>query len=293
MASARDLTLQLNGKWYRHYGVAPCPVCQPARQKHQTALTLRDSEIGLLAHCKKSNCDFRDIVSALGLRDAPFRPADPFEMALRKTQDHEQRRKRSAQAQAIWDEATPIQGTVSEAYLRSRGITAILPETLRHHSSCWHSPTAKTYPALIARVDGSDGFAIHRTYLKADGSGKADITPSKAMLGTTAGGAVRLSPLKQGIILAEGIETALSLASKLSDLPATFMAALSTSGMKGFCLPPDPSVLFIATDGDDAGKAAGYDLAAKAYMNGWTVRMMEAPPGQDWNDVLRSMGCKA
>ena len=292
MSLAQDITLQLNGKWYRHYGVAACPVCQPARQKHQTALTLRDGDVGLLAHCKKSNCNFTDILSALGLRDGPFKQADPFETAMRKVQEHEQRQKCSAQAQMIWNEAISIHGTPAETYLRNRGITAALPDTLKYHPACWHSATAKTYPAMIAKVEGSEGFAIHRTYLNDDGLSKAAITPNKAMLGTTLGGAVHLSPKGEGIVIAEGIETALSLVSMLPDIPATFMAALSTSGMKGFILPSDPSVIFIATDGDDAGKAAGYDLATKAYMQGWAVRMMEADEGQDWNDVLQDKGSK-
>ena len=67
MTEARDLTLSFGGKWYRRYGAAPCPVCQPEGRRGQNALTLSDGRAGLLLHCKKSGCDFRDILAAGGI----------------------------------------------------------------------------------------------------------------------------------------------------------------------------------------------------------------------------------
>ena len=46
---------------------------------------------------------------------------------------------------------------------------------------------------MVAAVQGNQLAAVHRTYLKTDGSGKADIEPSKMMLGATKKAAVRLS----------------------------------------------------------------------------------------------------
>lgn len=73
MTDAKDLTRTLGGKWYRRYGAAPCPVCQPHREKGQNALTLSDGRAGLLLDCKKSGCDFRDILCAAGITPGSYR----------------------------------------------------------------------------------------------------------------------------------------------------------------------------------------------------------------------------
>ncbi|WP_246045587.1 toprim domain-containing protein [Rubellimicrobium roseum] len=127
---------------------------------------------------------------------------------------------------------------------------------------------------------------MHRTYLRADGSGKANVEPAKAMLGGTAGGAVRLSNRAGQLVVAEGIETALSLASGLLSAPASVWAALSTSGMRSLRLPLAPGRLAIAPDGDEAGHAAARALAERAHALGWWVDLLPAPQGWDWNDVL-------
>lgn len=287
MTDARGLTDALGGKWYRKYGAAPCPVCQPDRKKAQNALTLADGRDGrLLLHCKKSACAFADILAAAGLRSGDYAPPDATTLALREAEQQAETEKRAAQAKQLWTEAQPIAGTAAETYLRRRGITCELPSTLRLHGSCWHGPTARRYPALVAAVQGANQPAVHRTYLRADGVGKADIDPAKLMLGATAGGAVRLTNRPGPLVVAEGIETALSLAAGLLRTRATVWAALSTSGIRGLRLPDQPGRLTIAPDGDTAGREAANALAARAHALGWQVSLLPAPDGCDWNDVL-------
>ena len=180
-------------------------------------------------------------------------------------------------------------GTLGEKYLRNRGITSDLPDTLRFLRNCWH-PSGKRIPALIALVEGVEEFAIHRTYLQLDGSAKTQVSPSKAMLGKVSGGAVRLTSRGNSLVVTEGIETALSLSSGLLDFPATIWAALSTSGLQGLKLPETASKLIIASDGDAEGRKAAYKLALRAEMSGWQVSFLDAPEGQDWNDVLNVKG---
>lgn len=291
MTDARDLTQELGGKWYRRYGAAPCPVCQPNRGKGQNALTLADGRNGrLVLDCKKSGCAFLDILAAAGVRSGDYSPPDAATLAQRDREAKAEAEKRAEQARRFWSEAQPIAGTAAETYLRGRGITCDLPATLRFHGDCWHGPTAKRYPALVAAVQGATRPAVHRTYLRADGSGKADIDPAKAMLGATAGGAVRLSDGHSRLVVAEGIESALSLLCGLLDGPATVWAALSTSGLRGLRLPPNPGRLTIATDGDAPGRAAGHALADRAHALGWQVSLLPAPDDRDWNDILTMKG---
>lgn len=214
----------------------------------------------------KSCRDHVATVLGLGSSSQLVRPS-PRVVERISQDDAERCKKREARAMACWKEARTIDGTIAEAYLRSRGITCDLPDTLRFHPSCRH-PTSISMPAMVAIVEGSERFAIHRTYLSAFGEGKAEITPAKAMLGKVAGGAVRLSTEGGKLVVCEGIETGLSLLSGLLRGPATVWAALSTSGMKGLTLPSEVGRLTIATDGDDAGRVAGNALATRATIAG-------------------------
>lgn len=290
MTDARTLTIDLGGKWYRSYGAAPCPVCQPQGGKRQNALTLADGAAGrLLLNCKKSGCDFSDILGAAGVVPGSYSPPNPLELARREAERRAEALKREQQAKWTWSEAQSITGTMAETYLRGRAITCPMPDTLRFHPACWHV-SGKRYPALVALVEGGDGFAVHRTYLRPDGMGKAEVDPAKAMLGATAGGAVRLSGGHSTLAVAEGIETALSLSCGLLRHPATIWAALSTSGLRGLHLPRDPGKLTIAPDGDKAGRAAAQALAERAHAFGWDVSLLPAPDGRDWNDILAMKG---
>lgn len=295
MSDARALTLALRGKWYRTYGLACCP----AHGDRRPSLTLADAPDGrLFLHCK-TGCDFRDVLAALrdrGLVDRHARPQppSPSEIARRRAEDEANAVNRERRAMAVWREALPVHGTLAETYLRGRGITCPLTYSLRFHPACWHGATAQRLPALVARVDGLPRLAVHRTYLRADGSGKAEVDPPKAMLGAALGGAVRVAEAKGPLVVAEGIETALSLPSGLLRGPATVWAALSAAGIAGLRLPAGiPHKLTIAPDGDTAGLEAAHKLAERASALGWTVSLLPAPDGRDWNDILMLKGAAA
>ena len=218
-----------------------------------------------------------------------WKAPNPVETAQRKAQAKEEANRRSLQAQRLWLEAMPIAGTVAEQYLRQRAITCELPDTLRYHPECWH-PSAKRLPAMLAVVEGAANFALHRTYLAPNGSGKAKVDPPKAMLGQVSGGAVRLAKASGPLVVAEGIETALSLCCGLLNGPATVWAALSTAGLVSLRLPPEVGKLVIAADNDKAGHRAANDLATKAFRIGWEVTLSPPESDADWNIVLRGMG---
>jgi hypothetical protein len=284
MSDAREITVALRGKWYGRYGLAFCPAHRNTVTPALSVGTGRDGQ--LLLNCK-AGCDFRDV--AVALRDRGLSQADGSPQRDYKAEQAAADHKRSLQAMQLAREAIPITGTIAETYLRGRGITCPMSDMLRFHPACWHS-SGKHLPAMVARVQGSDGYAIHRTYLAAGGSGKANVEPAKAMLGNCAGGAVRLMEADGPLVVAEGIETALSLVSGLLQTPATIWAAMSTSGMQNLRLPTIPARLTIASDGDPAGRTAAKMLAERAYKLGWTVSFLHAPEGKDWNDILREGG---
>lgn len=286
--NARELTINLGGRWYHGYGAAPCPVCQPERRRDQNALTISDGTNRLLLNCKKSSCDFRQIIAAAGIRSIEFCRPSFAEICRRKSEASVAAMRRSNAAKRVWTESQSIEGTLAEVYLRGRSISCNLPDTLRFHPRCHHGPSRGAFPAMVALVEGGEGFAIHRTFLRSDGKGKAGLPAGdKLMLGSVGGGAVRLADALGQLVVAEGIETALSLASGLLPKPATIWASLSTSGLRSLRLPELPGQLAIATDPDPEGRKAAGVLAKHALELGWRVSILEPLDDRDFNDILQ------
>ena len=284
--NARAICDALSGRWHGGYGLAYCPAHPNTRTP---ALSLKDGRDGkLLVYCH-AGCTGNDVLAALRARDilpgvSDWKP-DPCEVERRRAEREGKAHRRTEQAKRCWTEAVPISETLAERYLQARGITCQLPPTLRFHPHCWHGPTATKLPALVAAVGvGRKITGVHRTYLAEPGA-KAFGKESKLMLGRCAGGAVRLSGGPGPLVVAEGIETGLSLLSGLQDASPRVWAALNTSGMSGLVLPPDPGELVLAPDGDAPGREAANKLAARATTKGWRVRIMRCPDDSDWNDV--------
>lgn len=253
----------------------------PAHDDHKPSLSLSLSEEGvLLAHCY-AGCSFPDILSALRRR------------GLLEKNDSLQQRDRlpmasNEMALRIWRESVRAEGTYVETYLRSRDIQGSIPPTLRFHPSLFH--TSKTYhPAMVGAIavwPNKTIAGVHRTYLTAEGTDKATLLPNKMMLGSTKGGAVRLSPIGAKLILAEGIETALSCFTATN---ISTWSCLSSSGMIDIVVPPleITQEIIICADGDGAGQNAANKLAKRLDGAGYIVRIAPSPQGQDFNDILR------
>ncbi len=297
MTEAERVTHALGGEWRGGSGLAPCPVCQPEGRKDQRALAVSDSGGRLLVHCHKSGCKVLAELQARGLaegRGAHAAPPDPAEAARRRADDQRRDAQRLRLAHDLFAAAVSCEGTPAQTYLETvRGIAGLsfgkMVNTLRFHPAALHSPSGLHLPAIVAQIRGTKGEAlgIHRTFLKPDASGKADVIPAKMMLGPSAGGAVRFGPDGRIIALAEGIETALSV-SRASRL--TVWATLSTSGLKGLILPPAPvaEVVIIAADHDEAGLEAAAITAGRLEAEGRAVSIIHPRrAGTDFNDVLR------
>jgi len=127
---------------------------------------------------------------------------------------------------------------------------------------------------------------VQRTWIALDGSAKASLDPVRFSTGPVSGGAVRLAPAAETLMVAEGIETALS-AMTATAMPA--WAALGTSGMKALILPPIVKTVIILADHDlsGAGDRAARTAAARWLAEGRRVRIaIPAEAGTDFNDVL-------
>jgi hypothetical protein len=210
-----------------------------------------------------------------------------------ETEDERDAR-RIARALKTWDAALPALGSPVARYLASRGICVPPPATLRWAPRCWHGELHRELPALVALVEHVDRgiVGLHRTYLRGDGSAKADLPKDlqKRALGPIGGGAVRLGMPRLGEwhVLAEGIETALSITAA-SGLPA--WAALSAGGLRSLVLPPELTMVVICGDNDASGvgQRAAHDAADRFIAEGRRVRVAIPPaPDTDFNDMLRA-----
>jgi hypothetical protein len=236
-----------------------------------------------------SGCDRRDVLAEINARfggNAEHAFSRGTAAKVAKVDERHANDKRTDAARRIWREAQPAAGTLVASYLRSRSIDIPPPPTIRFHKACWHSGARRPFPAMVAAVQGPDGrlVAVQRTYLRPDGSGKADVNPAKKALGPTSGGAVRLAAASDGLLIGEGIERTLS-AMQASGRPA--WATLGTSGMKGLILPDHVRELVIIADADPPGIAAANAAADRWTGEGRTVRIAVPPAGRDFNDCWR------
>ncbi len=191
------------------------------------------------------------------------------------------------QASQCWAESVPIDGTLAERYLRSRAVTCRLPKSLRYHPAVRPRRSGHTMPALIGAVrNGSKFIGISTTFLVESGRG-AFGARSTQTLGQCGGSAVRLTSSYGPLLVAVGLETALSLMSGLSDSSLSVWAALTPDGMANLSLPHNPGELVLAPDGNAPGREAADKLAERAVGIGWRVSIMQIADGADWNYLAR------
>lgn len=281
MMDIQLITHNLGGSYRNGKGYAPCPVCQLEGRKDQNALCLSQQGDKILAYCFKSHCSFMDIAKAAKLP----RGKVGIDREAQKQADAKQLKYEALQlskARSLWNASKPIKNTIAAKYLRGRGITGPLPDNLRFMPDIYHGASQTWCCAMVANIEPIGG--VHRTYF--DKKGIRLNKSAKMMLGPCSGGAVTLSKGSGPLVVTEGIETGLSLLQMLAERVPTVLATLSTSGMKAVKLPPKPHGLIIGVDGDEAGKLAANNLAIRATSLGWSVSLMEAPNGQDWNDIL-------
>lgn len=192
---------------------------------------------------------------------------------------------------SIWRATLGLPGTIADQYLLAR-CCALPPADghVRFHPHLEH-PSGYVGPALVALITDAitrEPISLHRTWIDADGT-KADVDPPRLLLAghRKQGGVIRLWPdemVGYGLGIAEGIETALTLATVLnpvwSVIDAGNMAALpALAGIE---------VLTIAADNDEAGLKGANACATRWTEAGCDVRVVVPPTkGYDLNDFAR------
>ena len=199
----------------------------------------------------------------------------------------------------VYAQTVPVQpGDLVHRYLESRRIDEMIyPASLRFGAAL-RDGEGGVRPCMVAMVGvygemddrGRQRYAsMHRTFLRPDGGGKADMqSPRKMMPGELPDGAcVMLSRWTHSgaIGIAEGIETAMS-ASAIFGIPV--WAAISSAGLAKWSPPPDAEEVVIFADNDKkfGGQAAAYALAHRlAVRRGGVSVQVPTVAGEDWADV--------
>ena len=263
----------------------------PAHDDRSPSLSIADGAEGRILLTCFAGCAWAAIRDALQARSLwPIRqqPACPARSngGPRRPQLFEAGSDGLAAVKQIWRSAIAVPGTFVETYLQSRSITAPAPPTLRY-ASLWHRESRQSLPCMVAAVQAADGrlSGLHRTFLRHDGRGKADVQPAKKMLGSCRGGAVRLAAAGRRLSLCEGIETGLSVREACADLPV--WCVLSAGNLDRLTMPPQVEEVVLVADGDPVGLAAAYRAAQRYGASGRRIRLVELPSGMDANDVLR------
>ncbi len=257
-----------------------CPECGRGPKDRTMGVTVTHE--GAVAHCFRCNHveHYRD-------RRSTCRPGKavicPVESQKRETLSSDGRR--------FWDTCKVISGP-ARAYLERRHCV-IPPEDgdLRWHPALRH-PDGYIGPALVGLITNvltREPMSLHRTWLLADGSDKANVNEPKRVLPghRKQGGCIRLWPdeaITTSLSVAEGIESVLSLAH--AHPPA--WSLVDANNLAGFHVLPGIEDLVIGVDRDPAGLDAVRRCGARWHAAG--VRVQVADPkkdGADLNDIAK------
>jgi len=175
------------------------------------------------------------------------------------------------------------------------------PKALRFAPALWNAETRQSWPAIVAAITSAEGktVAIHRTWLREDGYGKAPVPEPKLTLGRYAGGAIRLwrgasrkplaeAPAGETVVVGEGLEDCLSSVVARPDLRV--LCAVAMANMGGMVLPPAIARVLILKQNDKEREAiVGLKRAIRNFQaQGKSVGLVESTVGKDVNDLLRA-----
>jgi len=179
----------------------------------------------------------------------------------------------------IWSET--VENGPHKAYLLGR--LGRLPQglsALRYHSRC---PRGRDrLPAMVALMCDAvtnEPTGIHRTFIKPDGSGKADVQPAKMMMGRAAGSVVRLTPdenVTTGLGICEGIEDGIAI---LNAGWAPVWCCMSAGNIAALPLLHGIESLTVFADADSPGRKAAATVAQRWRQAGGEAVIAEPPVG--------------
>lgn len=267
-----------------------CPACGRERRNDKTVGVTIDAAGAGVAHCFR--CAYVETHRPDRpdhKRQQPARRLHPVQSVAVETAP--QRDALSPQGRAVWRASHPIApGTPAAHYLNMRRC-ALPPVSghLRWLPSHRH-PTGHVGPCLVALLTDTNTTAprsLHFTWIA--GGRKADVTPPRLLFKghRKAGTVCRLWPdedVTRGLGIAEGIETALSLAHAYTPV----WACIDAGNLSAFPVLAGIESLVIAQDRDPAGEKAAAACAERWAGAGREV-LVTRQQTNDLNDLVQSL----
>lgn len=166
------------------------------------------------------------------------------------------------------------------------------------------------FPAQVALLEDINGrpVTLHRTYLKRDGRGKADVPKARKQEThvsdrSPSGCAVRLDTFQFPVLgIGEGLESSYAARAMVRDLGIPMWSTLDAGLLRNVVLPDWAKVVIVFGDRDRgmAGQVSTYELVDRARIEGRRATGLLPPfaipedaKSIDWDDVVRVMGLEA
>lgn len=257
----------------------------PAHDDRTPSLSIGIGADGILLKCF-AGCETDNVAQALGLKlsDLFYTDRQPFAHVKTTVEPPNEALGLQPWAQRLWDDSKPLSG-MALAYLESR-LCAIPPAggDLRWHDAVKH-PSGYVGAALIGLVTHivtNEPMSLHRTWITPNG--KAGLDKARLLIANhpVKHGVIRLwadDAVTNGLGIAEGIETALSLAHEYQPV----WAAISATNMGDLPVLDGIESIMIAVDTDDAGQLAAQRLGHRWVQAGKEAFTISVASG-DLND---------
>lgn len=265
-----------------------CPHCSRGKRDKTLGVTV-DADGEGVAHCFR--CEYvetyRPERPGSGLQLKPLRP--PAQQARRVVAPQQQKHETLSDAgRALWKTTRAITpDSPAGRYLLARRCKLPPPGSHLRELPAHRHPSGYVGPAMVALLtdfETSEPRSLHMTWL-GEGGKKADVKPPRLLLAghAKAGAVCRLWPdeyVTGGLGLAEGIETALSLAHGYEPV----WAAIDAGNLSALPVLLGIECLLIACDRDPAGERAARACAQRWADAGVKVKMTWQEVN-DLNDV--------
>jgi hypothetical protein len=260
----------------------PCPQCEKGRSDDALEVTVTPRR-WTFWKCYRCGLEGR-----APLDEGAHHHREPRHLRLEAPPETPRPNELTAGAKRLLAGCKPITKSSPAAdYLAIRGCTTPDNDVLWHPALRHRS--GHIGPAIVAIVTDivtGERINLHRTWIKPDGAGKAEIEKPRLLLKhhRAHGGVIRLFPdeaVTTGLCIAEGLETTLSAAHGFTPAWAT----LDAGNLATFPVLDGIECLTVAVDHDRAGLAAFNTVAARWLAAGREVRQWLPPDyGADIND---------
>jgi hypothetical protein len=299
---AETIVTNLGGDWYERRGFGLCP--GPGHSKGDRSLKIaphKDNPEDVFVFSfsgdnvlvLKKEWRERGLLPRFGRSEPTEIKSAKAKAALPKSNadDADNAEERREKARWLYDQCRPARGAIVQKYLSWRRIALDpFPGQIGYLPS---RPPKYPHPAMLVpfglpdepepgvyRTPRERIQGVLLTYLKPDGGGKANIDPTKRMIGRPSGAPLALIPPNDGLglLIAEGVETALS-GHVLTGLgcwaagSAGFLPALADA------VPAFVECVTVATEDDPAGRRGAEELARRLEARGIETLLIEVRSG--------------